>query len=436
MNVNQKKDVSIVKATVHKGLAPAAAPGSGLLAKAWYLGLLFAMAIGGLAILQRIQGGLAVTNLTSATPWGAWVAFYIFFVGLSAGSFLLSTMIFVFKMEQYEKVGRDALLVAILSMVLAMCFILLDLGRMGRFLNALRYWNYTSVLAWEVRFYVLYIGLLIAELYFSMRQDLIRLSRGTGWQASLARAVSLGSTDLSGESLDRDHRMLKILGSIGIPVAIFGVHGGTGTLFAVAKARVFWNSGLFPVIFVVSALVSGTALLMAFYAIRSRIMGREIDKEMLKSLAGLLTLFLLIDVGLEFYEFFVGAYGLQHQELATIETIFKSPFSWSFWWVQMFLGVVVPLFIFFNRKLKESAVALTLGAVLVVIGILGVRFNIVVPSLIVPVLQGLPGGYYHPTLMEWLSSIGVIAFGLSLYTAAVKALPIDGLEGELGRSEG
>lgn len=398
------------------------------LTKAWYGVLILLMALGGWAIIERINAGLAVTNLTSATPWGAWVAFYIFFVGLSAGSFLLSTMIFVFKMEQYEKIGRDALLVAILSMVLAMCFILLDLGRMERFWHTLRYWNFTSVLAWEVRFYVIYVGLLTAELYFSMRQDLIRVAQGTGWQASLARFLTFGSTDLSEESKQRDHRWLKILGSIGIPIAIFGVHGGTGTLFAVAKARAFWNSGLFPVIFVVSALVSGTALLLAFYVIRTKVMGREVDKDMVKSLAGLLSLFLLVDVGLEFYEFFVGAYGLEHAELATIETIFESPFSWSFWWIQMFLGVVVPLFIFFNSKLKESVKAITVGAVLVVIGILGVRFNIVVPALIVPVLHGLPWGYYYPTLIEWVSSIGIIAFGLFLYSVAIKALPIDAIE--------
>lgn len=409
---------------------------SSIQSKIWYLALIGLMAIGSFAIFERIQGGLASTNLTSATPWGTWVTFYIFFVGLSAGSFLLSTMIFVFKMEQYEKVGRDALLVATLNMILAMCFILLDLGRMGRFWHAIRYWNFTSVLAWEIRFYILYIALLATELWFSMRQDLIRVSGGSGLKASIAKFFSFGSTELSKESLQRDHKILKILGGLGIPIAIFGVHGGTGTLFAVAKARVFWNSGLFPVIFVVSALVSGTALLMAFYAIRTKVMGKKIDKEMLKSLAGLLSLFLVIDVGLEFYEFFVGGYGLQHQELATIDTIFNGPFSWSFWWVQMFLGVAVPLFIIFNRRFKESVGALTLAAILVVIGILGVRFNIVVPTLIVPVLDGLPWGYYYPTLVEWASSIGIVAFGLFLYTLAVKSLPIDALNEEFGRSEG
>lgn len=402
--------------------------------KVWYMILLVLIAVGGYAVLQKLNNGLVVTNLTSATPWGAWVAFYIFFVGLSAGSFLLSTLIFVFKMNQFEKIGRDSLLVATLSMMLAGIFITLDLGRSERFLNILFNWNYTSVLAWEVRFYIVYVAVLLTELYFSMRQDLIKRGQGIGLKASIARKLSLGSKNLSDESLKRDHKWLKILGAIGIPLAIFGVHGGTGTIFAVAKTRVFWNSGLFPVIFVVSALVSGTALLIAMYVIRSKVTNRPVDKVMVRSLAGLLAMFLLIDVGLEFYEFFVGAYGLQHGEIATMETMMFGPYAWSFWVIQILAGVVIPLFLFFSRKSRESVEAITLGAILVVLGILAVRFNIVVPALIVPVLNGLPWGYYTPTLLEWSSSLGVIAFGLMIYTLVVNTLPIDTRE-EVKRSE-
>jgi len=62
---------------------------------------------------------------------------------------------------------------------------------------------------------------------------------------------------------------------------------------------------------------------------------------------------------------------------------------------------------------------------MVVIGIVGVRFNIVVPPLIVPVLEGLPEGDYYPTLVEIVSSLGVIAMGLFLYTLGMKWLPLE-----------
>ena len=388
----------------------------------WYAFLILLMVAGTVAVFIRAKEGIIVTNLTSTTPWGTWVAFYIYFVGMSAGAFLLSTLIYVFGMEQYEKIGKDALLVAILSMVLAMVFILLDLGHMERFWHALWYMNWTSVLAYEVRFYVLYVALLLSELYFARRIDLIKTSVVNNRKGKIAKFLSFGSKDTSEASKRHDHKMLKVLGTMGIPIAILGVHGGTGALFAVVKARPFLNSALFPVIFVVSALVSGTALLIAFYVIRNKVSGNSIDQAMVKGLAGLLSFFLLIDVGLEFYEFFIGAYGLEHEELATLKTMIMSDFSWSFWAVQMVIGVVVPLYLIFSKRTKESVKALTAAAIMVAIGILGVRFNIVLPALIVPVMTGLPEGYYYPTLIEIISSGGVIALGFFSQRSCRKAI--------------
>ncbi len=388
----------------------------------WYAFLILLMVAGTVAVFIRAKEGIIVTNITSTTPWGTWVAFYIYFVGMSAGAFLLSTLIYVFGMEQYEKIGKDALLVAILSMVLAMVFILLDLGHMERFWHALWYMNWTSVLAYEVRFYVLYVALLLSELYFARRIDLIKTSVVNNRKGKIAKFLSFGSKDTSEASKRHDHKMLKVLGTMGIPIAILGVHGGTGALFAVVKARPFLNSALFPVIFVVSALVSGTALLIAFYVIRNKVSGNSIDQAMVKGLAGLLSFFLLIDVGLEFYEFFIGAYGLEHEELATLKTMIMSDFSWSFWAVQMVIGVVVPLYLIFSKRTKESVKALTAAAIMVAIGILGVRFNIVLPALIVPVMTGLPEGYYYPTLIEIISSGGVIALGFFSQRSCRKAI--------------
>ncbi|HBP64371.1 MAG TPA: molybdopterin oxidoreductase, partial [Desulfosporosinus sp.] len=241
-------------------------------------------------------------------------------------------------------------------------------------------------------------------------------------KGKIAKFLSFGSKDTSEASKRHDHKMLKVLGTMGIPIAILGVHGGTGALFAVVKARPFLNSALFPVIFVVSALVSGTALLIAFYVIRNKVSGNSIDQAMVKGLAGLLSFFLLIDVGLEFYEFFIGAYGLEHEELATLKTMIMSDFSWSFWAVQMVIGVVVPLYLIFSKRTKESVKALTAAAIMVAIGILGVRFNIVLPALIVPVMTGLPEGYYYPTLIEIISSGGVIALGFFSQRSCRKAI--------------
>lgn len=395
----------------------------------WYGFLLAAAALGGTAVAMRVSQGLVVTHLTSEVPWGTWVAFYIFFVGLSAGAFLLSSLIHVFDMRHLEKVGRDATLVALIAMLLALLFIWMDIGRMDRFWHALVYGNITSVLAYEVRFYLVYILLLAAELWLAMRRDLVLAARGTGGRAVLARMLKLGSRDLSAKGVERDRRWPKILGAIGIPIAIFGVHGGTGLLFAVVKARHYWNTALFPVVFVVSALVSGTALVTAVYLIKTRLAGKKVDAGLLEALSRLMILFLLIDIGLQFFEFIVGFYGLQEEALHALHYLMVGPQAEVFWLVQVGLGMVVPILLYSMKAARRSPAAMLVAALAVVIGILGVRFNIVLPALMPPLLPGLPAGQYYPSWLEWAAAGGVIAFGVLLYTLAVRWLPIDEIEG-------
>ena len=392
----------------------------------WMSFLMITILIGGAAIGYRVVEGLSVTNLNNFVPWGAWVAFYIFFVGLSAGAFLLSTLIFVFGMEQYEKVGRYALFTALICMFVALMFIALDLGRMERATNAMTNWNVISILSWEVRFYVIYIVLLAVELWFAMRKDLNLLAQsGNQFKNKLANFLTLGSNDVSDIAVKKDHRWMKILGIIGIPIAIIGVHGGTGTLFAAVAAQPYWASPLFPIIFVVSALVSGTALLIAMYVIQRKARGLDVDLTLVKGLSLLMIGFLVIDLGLEFYEFLVAGLNNKPEKMAILSVMFTGPYSWSFWGVQLFIGAVVPIFIILNKRLRESVNALTIAAICVVIGIIGVRFNIVVPTQIVHQLKGMPQGYYAPNLVEWLSSLGVVAIGLFLYSIGAKYLPLE-----------
>ncbi len=394
--------------------------------KIWIASLILLMVVGGGAIAYRAIEGLAVTNLNNFVPWGAWVAFYIFFVGLSAGAFLLSTLIFVFGMYQYEKVGRYALFTALVCMIVALTFILLDLGRMDRAFNAMTYWNVISILSWEVRFYLIYKVLLATELWFAMRKDLIILAmENKGWKGKLSKFLALGSTDISKEAVKKDHRWMKILGIIGIPIAIIGVHGGTGTLFAAVAAQPYWNTPLFPIIFVVSALVSGTALLIAMYVIQRKARGLDVDLPMVKALSTLMIFFLVIDLGLEFYEFLVAGLSQKPDKMAVLSVMFTGPYSWSFWGVQLFLGAVVPIFLVMSKRTNKSVGTLAIAAVLVVIGIIGVRFNIVVPTQIIHPLKWMPEGYYAPNLIEWLSSVGVVAMGLLIYSMGAKALPLE-----------
>jgi len=72
---------------------------------------------------------------------------------------------------------------------------------------------------------------------------------------------------------------------------------------------------------------------------------------------------------------------------------------------------------------------MTLAGLLVVIGVVAVRFNIVIPAQILPVMEGLPHGSYFPTLVEWATSVGIIGVGLLLFTIGAELLPLTPLAG-------
>lgn len=392
----------------------------------WYGILAITLLVGAYATYHRIVGGMATTNLTSITPWGAWVAFYIYFIGLSAGAFLVSTLANVFEMEGMEKIDRDALFAAIIAMVVAMLFVWIDLGRMDRMYFPFIWRQLTSALAWEVHAYVAYIGILTAELYFSMRADLVRVAEhGSGFRARISGLLTLGRTDLSEGTIKTDKKWLKRIGIVGIPLAIFFVHGGTGILFAGVKARPYWNSGLFPVIFVISALLSGTALVMAVYVLRRKFFeAKPIDLDLLDRLGQLLLAFVLVDAAFTAIESLIGVMSLEGAHLSAWMTIALGKMAWSFWIVMVGLGWVLPLVLTSRRSWRRRPMVMVIAGLSVVIGIVGVRFNIVVPPLVNPVMEGLPAGDYLPTLTEWASSFGIVAVGLLIYTLGAEILPL------------
>jgi len=384
----------------------------------------------------RLDEGLKVTRLGSVVPWGLWVAFYIYFIGLSAGSFLLSTLVFVFGNKRLEPVGRLAVLQAFVCLLTGLVFIFIDLGHWQRFWHVLAYPQWHSVLAWEIWFYNVYILLLLSEMWLLMRADLARLARTSqgvlGWVYGVLSLGFRPSASDADEALyeKRARKWLHILGLIGIPIAL-GVHGGTGAIFAVVKARPAWYSPIFPVVFVVSALASGGGLLLflrAFVAPQP-----EQDKKILPFLARLTGGFLLLDIMLLFLEFLTGFYGGIPDHVAVYSLITRGPFWWVFWFGQILLGAIVPLVLIYGfRRKGASRWRLGLAGLCVAVGIFGVRLNIVIPAMAVPVVAGFDhaidsprlSSLYTPNWVEWLTSLGIVAGAALLSYGAIRILPV------------
>ncbi len=400
------------------------------------IGLLGLLALAGVVALGiRLTQGMRVTALTSYVPWGMWVAFYIYCIGLSAGSFLMSTLVYVFGMHQFEKMGRMALLSALFALFGGLLFVWMDLGHPWRFIKIFTGWQASSVLAWESMLYIFYIVAICAELWFLMRCDLARMRDGArGWRRSVYGAMALGwQCPTTAEGLRVCHgdsmKWVRRIGIVGIPIAI-GVHGGTGALFAVVAAKPYWFSGLFPIIFLVSALVSGCGLMLFLYAWFGR---RDADyMPIVRGLRGYLLLFIGIDLLLFISDVLVGTYSAIPDHVTAWRAIAFGDYWYVFWFGQIGLAWVVPLLVGTLPRVKDDARWLGLAGACVVAGIVAVRLNLVIPAYLHPHLPGLDRAYrdarlaysYFPSPIEWVSSFGLLALLTLAFIACWRLLPL------------
>jgi len=223
------------------------------------------LAVGAVGWYWRVTAGHQLANYGELIVWGLWVAMYIYFIGLSAGAFLISALVYVFGVERFRPIARLALFTALIALLMALLHIWFDLGHMARFYEVYTRPNFYSMMAWMVWLYTSYFVLLLFEFWYETRQDFISWGKKPGLAGWLSRLLAFGSKDVSPESRKRDVKVVKVLGSIGVPLAIM-FHGGVGALFGVISARPAWHSGLYPLLFLVGALVSGGGLLTAIYA--------------------------------------------------------------------------------------------------------------------------------------------------------------------------
>jgi molybdopterin-containing oxidoreductase family membrane subunit len=399
---------------------------SGLKRLFWITGgLLFVVGFAGW--YDRLVHGHLNANYGSVVTWGLWVAAYIYFIGLSAGSFLISSLVYVFDMKRFERIGRLAVFTAVVTLFLALLSIWADLGHMSRAWHVMVYANFKSPMAWMIWLYSTYFLLLLAELWFLLRHDLVAGMSTPGIKGTAYRWLSLGSRDASEAAAARDRRVVRVLATIGVPVAIM-FHGGVGALFGVVAARPHWHSGMFPILFLLSALVSGGALLTVIAAIFQD--GWTRNRDTVLALGQMVLGLLLLDVLFQISEMLVAFYGGIPGHIEGLKLAIGGPFWWVFWGWQIVLGTLVPVVLLALPTRKDPRVV-SLAGLLIALGFLGVRLNIVVPGLAAEEIKGLSTAiasarmttHYVPSLSEWLLTAGVVGLGLLLFGLGELLLP-------------
>lgn len=385
--------------------------------------------IGLVGIFDRLAYGHLHANYGSYVPWGIWVAGYTYLIGLSVGSFLVAAAIYGFNYHNFEKIGKLALITALVTVLGGLITVWLDLGKMSRVWKMMINTNFGSVMGWMFWFYSAYIILLLYTVYRVMRVDLIKSSKESGIKGYVCRLLSFKSTDISEDSIKRDKLIVKRLVYIGIPLA-FVFFGAEGALFGSVGARPFWNSGLTPVTFIAGALLSGLALVTFLFAMGGYLKETNAPNENLYILRNFVLKFLAIFVLLEWADYSVILWSSVPSEAESLKLILFGHYWWVFWIIHLLLGLIIPLLLLIKKNVTSNSILIATG--LIAFTFLSDKLNVVIPALATPELEGLRNAFtgpgltytYFPSLTEWLVLIWSFSFVALLFLLAKTYLPV------------
>ncbi len=347
-----------------------------------------------------INGHAAVYNVTREVPWGILIATYVFLVVSSTGLCLVSSLGHVFGIEKFEFIGKRAILLAILTLLCGFGAIAMELNhpiRMG--LYAIISPNFTSAIWWMGTLYGLYLVLLCGEFFFLMKGM---------------------------------HKGAFAMGMIGF-IAAVSAHSNLGAVFGLLEARPYWHGSFLPIYFIVSALVSGGAIISMIVYFNHKESGAPMPQQyedFMATLGKLQALFLMILIFFVVWKIIPGLYGHPPEKYEATVAVLSGPFAFNFWFFEVLLGLAIPVLILLNKKTR-TPYGVMMAGLSSTVGIFFMRYDLVIAGQLVSMREGtadLIGGLlqYTPSITEIAIVIGAISACLLMYTLAERLLPLAG----------
>ncbi|MGB5260170.1 MAG: NrfD/PsrC family molybdoenzyme membrane anchor subunit [Gammaproteobacteria bacterium] len=314
--------------------------------------------------------------------WSLMIVIYPYITGLVAGAFVVSSLYHVFQIKAFENIARFALVAAFCFGLFAAVPLLFHLGQPLRAFNIFFTPHTTSAMSVFGYVYSSYMILLMIELWLVYREHFIQKARETaGIPGMIWKTLTLGVMEYTPEAARVDHKVTTFLAAIGIPWACF-LHGYVGFIFGSVKANAWWATPLQPIIFLMSAIVSGIAMLMLMYAFIHWRTRKPYDFPMIQKLMAFLWGFFIIDFFLEGLEIVYVAYEHGHH-WSVIGPLLSGPLYENFIIGQVLILSVVPFLILgyitiFKPWGKSLLYLANLSSLMLVLQVLFMRFNVVV----------------------------------------------------------
>ena len=351
--------------------------------------------------------------MTDLVPWGLWITIDLSSIAVSAGAFSLCAAVYILGLKRFQPVARTATFIGLIGYSMAVCTLLLDIGRPDRFWHALLYWNPHSVL-WEVTMCVtLYFTVLLLE-------TAPIFGRASFMQAHLPRAAG---------ALEKLHYLAPYLAILGLGLSMLH-QSSLGAAYGVLKARPIWSRPDLSFLFMISAMAGGISLTLFVSMLAGKLTPKaKVNDELLDKLSAFVGWLLVVYLYIRFWDALSMTYTYLPGRTEGLRMLTQGSLSFNFWIGEIILGILVPIILLFARRFRTNPNLRMLAFLLVVGGVVAYRWdtNLAGQLILMTYLpQEIVARYttYFPSAVEFLSGAGVIAYGALAVTLGIKYLNV------------
>jgi Ni/Fe-hydrogenase subunit HybB-like protein len=352
------------------------------------------------AMVRYIFGIGTISDLSYSYPWGFWISFDLFTgVAIGSGAFVMAATVYIFELKEFEPLLKPSVLTGFLGYIMVVIALLVDLGHPERIWYMMIHWNHTSVL--------LEIGICVMSYLTVLAIEFAPVVfEGLKWQ-KFAHLI---------------HKFIMPFVILGVVLSTLHQSSlGSLLLIQPAKLHPLWWTPILPVLFFISAVSIGLAMIIFESSVSSRYFHRGLEMHLLEKLARAVPVVLAIYLVVRFTQLTLAG---------NLKYLFTSGVMSILFWAEIILGSVIPLVAFSIKKVRTSPNGILVTAIILLVGMILDRFNVSWlavkhpdPLSYIPSLMAF-NAHYLPTLPEVSVSIGIFAFGILAFGLAAKYLPL------------
>lgn len=365
------------------------------------LSLFGLLVLGGAWAFNAMHVGHYVTGMNNQIVWGMPHVFAIFLIVAASGAANIATIGTVFGKKTYQPLGRLSAFLAAALLIGGLLVLLLDLGSIGHVVEmATGSLNFKSIFAWNM---ILYSGfLVIVGFYLWTMMDRRKLPKSLYKPAGIANMV---------------WRFLLTM--------------GTGSIFGFLVARQYYDAAILAPLFIAASYVFGAAIYTLVLMASFKMTGRELGDSVLNRMRYTLAIFLAVVLFFELVRHLTNLYATEHHAVEVYILMGDSKFTSLFWYGQILMGSLIPMFLIWCRFLKNNRLALVAASILAIAGGIIQIYVILIGGQSFPLVlfpnaevsstffDGVNNAYIA-TLPEYMLGIGGVGLALAMVVLGMK----------------